>query len=232
MRLALAVFLVVLATCFVCEFASAQTRPSSDPADDPRPGLQRFFDAIRGADKTAAMQCWHDDLRDMEGDRRKYIGTIVSHLVDEMIAEYRLEQALASKMPGARREVGQVGRVGGPTPTAEELAKAQFTIYRRLAVINWGRDKDSGFPMVYDNFGNERRWRISKRQWYATTHSSVGDSLLSSGLFAKAKDATTTEILAGKFKTIEEVHKAYARHFGELVEALKAKRSAATAPPK
>src|SRR5215213_8183609 len=117
------------------EFAAAQTRRATDPADDPRPGLQRFFDAVRSADKTAAMQYWHDDLRDLEGERRKYIGDLVDHLVDEMIAESRLEQALARKMPGVRREEGQVGQVGGLTPTADELAKAQFTLYRRLAVV-------------------------------------------------------------------------------------------------
>jgi hypothetical protein len=178
------------------------------------------------------MRCWYDDLRDLEGERRKYIGDLVSHLVDEMIAESRLEQALARKMPGARRDAGEVGQVRGPTPTADELAKARFTIYRRLAVVNWGRDKDSGFPMVYDNWGNEPRWKISKRQWYATTHSSVGDSLLLTGWFAKAKDATTKEILEGKFKTIEEVDKAYQRQMGELADAADAKRSAATAPAK
>jgi hypothetical protein len=227
-----AIFLIVLAAWGAHEYALAQTMPSADPANDPRPGLTRFFDAIRSADKTAAMQCWHDDLRELEGDRRKYIGDLVSHLVDEMIAEYRLEQALASKMPDVRCEEGQAGRVGGPTPTADELAKAQFTIYRRLAVINWGRDEDSGFPMVYDNHGNERRWRISKRQWYATTHSSVGDALLLSGLSAKAKDATTPEILAGKFKTIEEVDQAYGRHMEEeLVKVEKAKRGAQRRQP-
>jgi hypothetical protein len=86
--------------------------------------------------------------------------------------------------------------------------------------------------MHYDNQENERRWKISKRQWYATTHSSVGDSLLLSGLSAKAKDATTPEILAGKFKTIEEVNQAYGRHMDELLEAEDAKRGAATVPAK
>jgi hypothetical protein len=226
----LAILLVVLAACGARALASAQTRPATDPADDPRPGLQRFFDAVRSADKTAAMQCWYDDMHDLEAWRRKVIGDLVDHLVDEMIAESRLEQALASKMPGVRREKGEVGQVRGPTPTDNELAKARFTIYRRLAVINWGRDKDSGFPMQYDNRPNEPRWKISKRQWYTTTRSSVGDSLLLTGWFAKAKDATTKEILAGKFKTIEEVDKAYRRHMGELADAAEAKRGAATAP--
>jgi hypothetical protein len=228
MRLGLAVFPVFLAAC--CVGASAQTtRPSRDPADDPRAGLQRFFDAIRSADKTAAMQCWHDDLRQLEWDRRITIGTLVSHLVDEMIAEYRLEHALATKMPDARRRgLGEAGRSGGPTPTDDELAKAQFTIYRRLAVINWGRDESSGFPMVYIR-GDEPRWKISKLQWYSTTHSSVGDALLFGGFSAKAKDATTADILAGKFKTIEQVNEAYGRHMDKLIDAEKAKRGGATA---
>jgi hypothetical protein len=92
-----------------------------------------------------------------------------------------------------------------------------------------GPDKDSGFPMVYENWGNEPRWKISKRQWYATTHSSVGDALLFSGLNAKAKDATTPEILAGKFTTIQQVNLAYGRHMDKLLDAEQAKRGAATA---
>jgi hypothetical protein len=230
MRFALAVFLVVLAAGGAGELVFAQARPSTDSADDPRPGLQRFFDAVRHADKTAAMQCWHDDLRYFDGERRKFIGDLIHNLVDDMIADYRLEQALAGKMPDARREAGEAGLVRGPTPTTDELAKARFTIYRRLAVINWGRDADSGFPMQYDNRPNEPRWKISMRQWYETTHSSVGDALLLSGMHAKAKDATASDVLAGKFKTMQQVHEAYLRHLGEAVDALKAKRGAATAP--
>jgi hypothetical protein len=221
---------VVLAAGGVGEVVFAQTRPSTDSADDPRPGVQRFFDAVRRADKTAAMQCWHDDLGYFEDDRRKMIGDLILNLVDDMIAEYRLEQALASKMPDARREARESLLVRGPTPTADELANARFTLYRRLAVINWGRDADSGFPMQYDNRPNEPRWKISMRQWYETTHSSVGDALLYSGMHAKAKDATATDVLAGKFKTMQQVHEGYQRHLGEAVDALKAQRGAATAP--
>jgi hypothetical protein len=59
---------------------------------------------------------------------------------------------------------------------------------------------------------------------------SVGELL--GGFSAKGKDTTTKEILAGKFKTIEEVDKAYVRHVTEAIDAEKAKRGAATVPAK
>ncbi len=79
------------------------------------------------------MQCWDNDV---EGDeRRKYVAQLVSHLLDEMIASHRFEQALADKLPDAYRKASQAGNT---TPTEVDVAKAKFTLYRRLAIVNWG----------------------------------------------------------------------------------------------
>jgi hypothetical protein len=218
--------LAVLLAFGIHRVALAQTRPSTDPANDPRPAIERFFDAVRHSDKAAAMQCWENDV---EGDeRRVHVAELVSHLLDEMIASQHLEQALASKLPDVYRQVSQSGNT---TPTDIDVANAKYTVYRRLAIVSWGRRDESGFPMEFDNRPNQQRWKISMRQWYTTNRSSVGDSMLLSGWGAKTKERTAADILDDKVKTNEQLQKAYLRHMREAADAGKQNAPAAATSP-
>jgi hypothetical protein len=208
---------LALAVGGVGQVVWAQTRPTTEPADDPRPALVRFFDAVCRADRAAALACWDNDVE--RDEQRRYVEDLVGHLVDEMIASYRFEQALAQKFPDAYDKARQAG---GNTPTTADLAAAQFTVYRRLAIVKWGRNEDDGFPMEFNNADRAHpHWKISMRQWHETNRSSVGDSMLLSGWGAKAKEATAKEILGGDLKTIESVQEAYMRHVSELADAEK-----------
>jgi hypothetical protein len=199
----------------VCFAPPATASTTKSAAADPRQDLAMFFDAVRRGDQASAFDCWDNDIAPL--DQRAYVEDLVRHLMREMIAGYRLEQALSAKLP---EEYDKARRAGRCTPTPEELAAAQFTSYRRLAIVKWGAAEDAGFPMVLDSRDQSHpRWKISMQQWYATNHSSVGDSMLMSGWGAEAKDLTAKEILDGNLRTIESVQLAYVRHMNELAKA-------------
>jgi hypothetical protein len=213
--------------------AGAQARPTVSPAtqpeDDPRFGLGLYFDALRKGDEAAAYACWFDDISSDE-EQRKYIADLVHHRVVEMIADCQLQKELALHLPDIYR---QAQKSGGAPPEPSKLSSAQFTVYRRLAVIKWGDDEDDGFPMVLDNTDRAHKvWKISMQQWHETTRSSVGDSMLLSGWSAKATDMTTKDVRDGKIRTLEALSEAFLRHMSDLANAeeAEANHGPSTAP--
>jgi hypothetical protein len=69
------------------------------------------------------------------------------------------------------------------------------------------------------------------QQWHETNNSSVGDSMLMSGWVPKATALTTQEILAGKFKNIDEVDEAMLQHLTDIADAADKADKAATTKP-
>ena len=225
MTMCFAVFVAVIGAVAVCgQPAGPPTKPATiptvDPNEDPRPGLAAFFDAIRKADEPAAFNCWFADIRNDED--RKSVEDLVHHLIREMIGTAKFEAALRSKFPA---DFEGIRRSGSTTPDAAQLLGCKFTTYRRLAICRWADDEDAGFPMVLDNHERIQNkhgvWKVSMQQWYETNRSSVGDSMLSSGWGVKAKELITKEMLAGKFKNVDEMQTAYLKHMKEISDSAK-----------
>ena len=194
------------------------TEPTTEPTADPRPGLVAFYDAVRHGDEAKAFGCWYDDV---EGDdARKQVEGLVHHLVTEMIATARLEDALRQKLPADYKKARSDG---GITPDTATLAGCRYTIYRRLAICSWGPEEDDGFPMVLDNSGKYQNqpetWKLSMQQWHETNASTVGDPMLLSGWGAKAKDLTTKDLIAGKFKNADDIQLGFMKHMKEIADA-------------
>ena len=210
-------------------FAQPATASATQPDGDPRLGLAAFYDAVRAGDEAKAFACWYDDVQ--SDDRRTEVEELVRHLVKEMIASARFEDALRQKFPA---DYDKARREGHMTPEAPLLTSCRYAVYRRLAICSWGQDEDDGFPLVLDNSGIfEKRpavWKLSMQQWHETNQSSVGDSMLLSGLGARAKDLTTKDVLAGKFKNADEIELGFLQHMHELEEADEKASSAATKP--
>jgi len=173
----------------------------------------RFFEAVRRGDEVGAFACWENDIR--EDEHRKYVENIVANFTKSLCANFRFEEAIAKKFPVRHREMRDEGETA---PGDEKISAAQFTVYRRLAIVRWGKDEEDGFPMVLDNRDQARPvWKISMQQWYEANRSSVGDSMLGADFLAKATDLTTKEILEGKYHSLEAVGKAYLRHWEEML---------------
>jgi hypothetical protein len=209
----------------------ASTEPTTEPLVDPRPGLVAFYDALRHGDEAKAFGCWYDDA---EGDdNRKQVEDLVHHLVTEMIASARFEDALRQTFPADYKKAQSDG---GITPNTATLSGCQYAVYRRLAICSWGKDEDDGFPMVLDNSGMFQNqpavWKLSMQQWHETNASSVGDPMLLSGWGAKAKDLTTKDLLAGKFKSADEMELGFLKHMNEIADAEDKAEKAATTQSK
>jgi hypothetical protein len=225
--------LAILSAASGCTNAANQpTRSAENPttvpvsAGDPRTGLIAFFDAVRRENESAAYACWMNDVDN--SDDRQYVEDLVHHLVTELIATARFEQAIARKLP---RDYEQQRRLNKLIPNSIKLSSARFAVYRRLAIVSWGDDEDDGYPMVLDNSGpGTPVWKLSMHQWHETTRSSVGDSILISGWGARAKDLTTKELLAGKFPTLEAAEEAYLHHLLDNAESDAKRESPSTIP--
>ena len=72
--------------------------------------------------------------------------------------------------------------------------------------------------MVLDNTQRPGVWKISMQQWYETNRSSVGDSMLIAGWQTKAMALTTSDLLAGKVKTAEELEDTLIKHMHDLAD--------------
>ena len=192
---------------------------AGDPLDDPLPGLVSYFDAIRRGDKPTALACWFNDV---DGDgSRSYIASLIPHLIDSLIADYQLEQALVDKLPELHAQMQAAGRT---TPDATRLAAAaKFTTFRRLAIVRWADGDEGACPMVYDNTNRDHGvWKISMQQWHETAGASVGDSFLLGGWTARATEMTAKDIRAGKVHTAEELQSAMLDHLGKLIKETEA----------
>jgi hypothetical protein len=102
-------------------------------------------------------------------------------------------------------------------PTPEQVAKAKFTTFRRLAIIRWSDDEDAALPMVLDTSMKPPKWKISLSHYRETTRSSVGDSF---GMIDMAAviDSLTKDVLDGKVKSKDELQEAQLRHLEEQLK--------------
>lgn len=194
---------------------------------DPRPGLAAFYDAIGKGDEVAAFNCWFDDIK---GDAERHdVDDLVHHLNREMIATAKFEAALRQKLPAEFEKEHKDGEI---TPESKQLLACKYTVYRRLAICKWGDEEDDGFPMVLDNSGiyqgHPAVWKLSMQQWHETNASTVGDPMLASGFGVKVKDLVTKDLLAGKYKTLDDLLNGYLDHMKEIEDA--DAKSAATQP--
>jgi hypothetical protein len=198
--------------------AGPATRPVADDPNpnDPHVGLERFYDAVRKGDEAAAVDCWDVDSPGKEGE---HVEELVKHYVRELIASSHLAAAVAAKLPGEYKKMAEAGEV--TIPSAAQVKGATFTTFHGRALIRWGKDDDDALPMVYTRYVDQpRQWKVAGVAWHEATRSSVGDSMLISGVIAQAKEQTTKEILAGLHKGLAEVQWSMQRHVRENVTAL------------
>src|SRR5689334_20079750 len=132
----------------------AQARDTLGYPADPRVAAVEFFGHIQRGEAEEAWKCWFADSR----GNAKYDENVIRNTISEWISQFRLEQALMQKMPQLYLEMQKSGSL---TPTPEQIAKASFTKYRRLAIIRWSDDEDAGLPLVLDSGMQPAKWKIS-----------------------------------------------------------------------
>ncbi len=183
----------------------AQARNTLGYPADPRVAAVEFYGHIRRGEAEEAWKCWFADSR----GNAKYQENVVRNTIAEWISQFRLEQAVEKKLPQLYKEMEQSRRL---TPTPDEIAKARFTAYRRLAIIRWSDDEDAGLPLVLDSSIDPPKWKISLSHYRETTRSSVGDSFHATDMMARVLDSVTKDVLDGKVKTKDELEEAQTRY--------------------
>jgi hypothetical protein len=212
-------FLAVAASLFVSQTAQGQTATARDTADypaDPRPIVVQYFESILSGDAGEALQCW--DLQSPAGSDAKYEQTQIRNTIAELIAEARLERAVKEKLPALYAKMEEAKAL---TPTPERIRKANFTTFRRLAVIRWSEDEDAGLPLVLDTNLKPPRWKISLSHYRETTRASVGDSFRASDVVPRSLDKVTQDILAGIVVDANGLAEARLRHLEEELKKMK-----------
>jgi len=194
---------------------AATPRDTADYPADPRPVVVEFFQHIRAGDAEAAWKCWNSAVG--EGEDKTYEVTQVRNTIAGWIAQFRLEQAVEKRLPHLYEKMKTDGRL---TPTPEQIAKAKFTTFRRLAIIRWHDDEDAGLPLELDTSAKPPKWLISLSHYRETTRASVGDSFRATDITARATDKVTKDVLEGKVKTAEDLADAQMRHLNEQLKKL------------
>lgn len=215
--LSLTVVSLMVNVCHL-QIPAAQAATPRDTADypvDPRPIVAQFFQHVRVGEADAAWKCWNSQVR--PGAERKYEETQVRNTIALWIANFRLEQALQMKAPQVYEKMKADGKL---TPTTEQIAKANFTTFRRLAIIRWSDDEDAGLPLELDTGAKPPTWLISLGHYRETTRASVGDSFRVTNIKAIVTEAVTKDVLDGKVRTAEDLAEAQLRHLGEQLNKL------------
>ena len=184
---------------------SAQARNTLGYPADPRVAAVEFYGHIRRGEAEEAWKCWFADAP----SNAKYEETLIRNTIAEWISQFRLEQAVMKKLPQLYREMEKSASL---IPTPDEIAKARFTAYRRLAIIRWSDDEDAGLPLVLDSGIDPPKWKISLSHYRETTRSSVGDSFHATDMMARVLDSVTKDVLDGKVKTRDELAEAQMRY--------------------
>lgn len=192
---------------------AATPRDTADYPADPRAIVAELFEQIRKGDAEAAWQCWNPEVR--PGGDKGYEQRQVKNTIAQWIANFHLEQALQEKVP---KVFNAMKARGTCTPTAAELAKAQFTTFRRLAIVRWSEDEDAALPLELDTTAKPPRWLISLSHYRETTRASVGDSFRMTNATALATEEVTKDVLAGKVRTEEGLENAQLRHLGQQMK--------------
>jgi hypothetical protein len=200
------------------QFSVAEAATPRDTADypaDPRPVVVEFFQHVRAGDAESAWKCWDPAVG--KGQDKQYEVTQIRNTIAYWIAQFRLEQVLEEKLPQLYDEMKSDGTL---IPTPEQITKARFTTFRRLAIVRWGDDEDAALPLELDTSAKPPRWLISLRHYRETTRASVGDTFRVTDIVARATDNVTKDVLDGKVKTAEDLAEAQMRHLGEQLERL------------
>ena len=90
--------------------------------------------------------------------------------------------------------------------------KASFTTFRRLAIIRWSEEEDSGLPLELDTSRKPSKWLISMKHYRETTRASVGDSFRATDAAVQAIDHLTRDVFDGKVKTERDLSDAHRRY--------------------
>jgi hypothetical protein len=194
---------------------AATPRDTADYPVDPRPIVAEFFRHVRAGEAEAAWKCWNSAVR--HGEDKKDEQMQVRNTIAQWIADFRLEQALQKNVPQLYENMKAAGTL---TPAPEQIAKAKFTTFRRLAIIRWSDDEDAALPLELDTSAKPPRWLISLSHYRETTRSSVGDSFRATDITARATAAVTKDVLDGKVKTADDLEDAQLRHLDELFKKL------------
>jgi len=193
----------------------AQTARARDTADypaDPRVAAVEFYEHIRNGEAEEAWRCW--DASPGKTTGAKYEEDLIRNEIAGWIAQSRLERTVMKKLPQVYKEM-EKNRVLTPTP--EQIAKAKFTTFRRLAIIRWSDHEDAALPMVLDTRMKPPKWKISLSHYRETTRSSVGDSFRMMDM-ARLIDSVTKDVLDGKVESYDDLQKASMRHLDEQLK--------------
>src|SRR5438105_474487 len=90
-----------LALCLTCAFdlrmgfAQVRARDTADYPSDPRVIAMEFYRHIRAGDAEPAWKCWDPEVP----QERRYEEMQIRNTIGQLIAQFRLEQALEKKLP-------------------------------------------------------------------------------------------------------------------------------------